>query len=250
MDVQLLINPSDIPPLGNHSDTESEEEVDHGRRKRRRTTSPRLGSASTVPPSSGTTLWGSLPNALQEDQTEAGDVESLLDRPASDSEAGSPAKASSSTRRSKASGSQNRSRTNKNTASSSTQTSSLVIEEDDDIKPAIKPEPEDIKPVITEPPPPPAPPQTPADEVTCPICFSVPIAAVFTPCGHLLCGACLFGAVESAANRARMQGYGADASVARCPVCRSVLKNWDGRGGGVYGVELKTFLPPPTKGLR
>ena len=47
----------------------------------------------------------------------------------------------------------------------------------------------------------------PIDEVealaayTCPICFSSPSHATITPCGHVLCGECLFTAVKTAIQR-------------------------------------------------
>ncbi|KAG8989756.1 hypothetical protein FRB90_002084 [Tulasnella sp. 427] len=82
----------------------------------------------------------------------------------------------------------------------------------------------------------------PASEFTCPICFCPPTAAVLTPCGHIMCGSCLFSAIETAAQRARMNGYGGEALEARCPVCRAKLENWDGRGGGVIGLELKVAM--------
>ncbi|KAG8990383.1 hypothetical protein FRB90_001786 [Tulasnella sp. 427] len=82
----------------------------------------------------------------------------------------------------------------------------------------------------------------PASEFTCPICFCPPTAAVLTPCGHIMCGSCLFSAIETAAQRARMNGYGGEALEARCPVCRAKLENWDGRGNGVIGLELKVAM--------
>lgn len=107
----------------------------------------------------------------------------------------------------------------------------------------------------TDPPPPPADPtpQTrprsptppPASEYNCPICFCPPTAAVLTPCGHIMCGSCLFSAIETAMQRARMNGYGGEALEARCPVCRAKLEQWDGRGGGVIGLEVKVALSVP-----
>ncbi|KAG8895664.1 hypothetical protein FRB99_000395 [Tulasnella sp. 403] len=79
----------------------------------------------------------------------------------------------------------------------------------------------------------------PASEYNCPICFCVPTAAVLTPCGHVMCGSCLFSSVESAATRARSMGQGGEALKARCPVCRAELEDWDGRGGGVIGLEIR-----------
>ncbi|KAG9031482.1 hypothetical protein FS837_002976 [Tulasnella sp. UAMH 9824] len=103
-----------------------------------------------------------------------------------------------------------------------------------------------------DPPPPPAEPTPPtrprsptpppASEYNCPICFCPPTAAVLTPCGHIMCGSCLFSAIETATQRARMNGYGGEALEARCPVCRAKLERWDGRGGGVIGLEMKVAL--------
>ncbi|RPD66200.1 hypothetical protein L227DRAFT_135866 [Lentinus tigrinus ALCF2SS1-6] len=36
----------------------------------------------------------------------------------------------------------------------------------------------------------------------CPICFSAPTNATITPCGHILCGECLFTAVKTSIQRA------------------------------------------------
>ncbi|KAG8991461.1 hypothetical protein FRB94_008853 [Tulasnella sp. JGI-2019a] len=80
---------------------------------------------------------------------------------------------------------------------------------------------------------------TQAREYSCPICFSAPTAAVITPCGHVTCGACLFSSVEVAQKRSRSMGYGGDSMLARCPVCRAVIQDWDGNGGGVIGLEFK-----------
>lgn len=71
---------------------------------------------------------------------------------------------------------------------------------------------------------------------TCPICFSPPTNATLTPCGHVCCGSCLFTAVKSALRRAT----GDD--VARCPVCRAQILNWDGKGGGVVGLKIRTAV--------
>ncbi|KAG8698394.1 hypothetical protein FRC08_005958 [Ceratobasidium sp. 394] len=50
-------------------------------------------------------------------------------------------------------------------------------------------------------------------EYMCPICFSPPKSAIVTPCGHILCGACLHGAtIARAANTQPL-----------CPVCRTPI---------------------------
>lgn len=119
--------------------------------------------------------------------------------------------------------------------------------------PQIEVVPDDIEEVPAPPPPEPptkkpSPPRSdtpPASEFNCPICFCPPTAAVLTLCGHVMCGSCLFASVDSAAIRNRGMGYGGEALIAKCPVCRATLEGWDGRGGGVIGMELKT-----TKALR
>lgn len=80
-------------------------------------------------------------------------------------------------------------------------------------------------------------------EYMCPICFSSPSAAVLTLCGHVMCGACLFASVQASLTRARNMGYGGDAMLAKCPVCRATLMGWDGRGGGVIGLIPKVARP-------
>lgn len=37
-------------------------------------------------------------------------------------------------------------------------------------------------------------------------------------------------------------GYGGDALLAKCPVCRAVIEDWDGQGAGVIGLEFKVGL--------
>ncbi|KAG6328161.1 hypothetical protein ID866_10928 [Astraeus odoratus] len=72
---------------------------------------------------------------------------------------------------------------------------------------------------------------------TCPICFSPPVNATLTPCGHVCCGACLFTAVKVTMQRnigTVMDGP----HVPRCPVCRAEIPGWDGRGGGVIGLKV------------
>jgi len=42
----------------------------------------------------------------------------------------------------------------------------------------------------------------PLSAFTCPICFSPPMNATVTPCGHICCGECLFTAVKTTMQRA------------------------------------------------
>jgi len=81
--------------------------------------------------------------------------------------------------------------------------------------------------------------ETPLAAYTCPICFSAPKDAALTPCGHIMCASCLFGAVRAARARALESARPQEAETACCPVCRAVLSGWDGRGGGVIGLEIK-----------
>ena len=80
--------------------------------------------------------------------------------------------------------------------------------------------------------------RVPLGQYTCPVCFSPPRSATLTLCGHILCGSCLFGAIRSARDRATNTS---DANIARCPVCRAVLRGWDWKGGGVIGIEAKVL---------
>lgn len=79
----------------------------------------------------------------------------------------------------------------------------------------------------------------PLSSYTCPICYSAPKNATLTPCGHIMCGSCLFGSVRAARARALESARPQEAEKAYCPVCRAVLAGWDGRGGGVIGLEIK-----------
>jgi hypothetical protein len=82
----------------------------------------------------------------------------------------------------------------------------------------------------------------PLSSYTCPICFGPPRAAVLTPCGHLMCGSCLFASVQSARERQlRTPQPGMDLS-AICPVCRRKLTGWDGKGGGVIPLEVRQVI--------
>ncbi|KAG6816663.1 hypothetical protein H0H87_004023 [Tephrocybe sp. NHM501043] len=81
-----------------------------------------------------------------------------------------------------------------------------------------------------------SPPMTePLSDYTCPICFFPPTNATLTPCGHICCGSCLFMAVKSTLQRG-VHSIG-EANVARCPVCRAPIPDWDGKGGGVIGLK-------------
>ncbi|KAF9029627.1 hypothetical protein BDZ89DRAFT_950376 [Hymenopellis radicata] len=71
-------------------------------------------------------------------------------------------------------------------------------------------------------------------EYACPICFTPPTNATLTPCGHICCGSCLFSAIKIAATRNLGQEFSA-----KCPVCRANIPGWDGRGGGVIGLQPK-----------
>lgn len=80
-------------------------------------------------------------------------------------------------------------------------------------------------------------------EYTCPICFFPPSNATLTPCGHVCCGSCLFTAVRTTLQRGAVMGVAVNTgeNVPRCPVCRAVIRHWDGRGGGVIGLKVKIW---------
>ncbi|KAH9972063.1 hypothetical protein BGW80DRAFT_1118860, partial [Lactifluus volemus] len=77
----------------------------------------------------------------------------------------------------------------------------------------------------------------PLHTYACPICFASPKNATLTPCGHIMCGECLFTAVGSATARMGMPSL-----AARCPVCRASIPKWDGRGGGVIGLQPRVVI--------
>ncbi|KAF8273300.1 hypothetical protein EI94DRAFT_1299043 [Lactarius quietus] len=77
----------------------------------------------------------------------------------------------------------------------------------------------------------------PLHTYACPICFASPTNATLTPCGHIMCGECLFTAVGSAVAR-----MGIASLAARCPVCRAPIPKWDGRGGGVIGLQPRVVI--------
>lgn len=111
-------------------------------------------------------------------------------------------------------------------------------------------------------PPPPTQPQAePLSAYTCPICFCAPTRATLTPCGHVCCGECLFTAVKTALRRSAF-AHDPGALTAkcvispsyhgcvvvlmwmlcyRCPVCRATLPGWDGKGGGVIGLQPRVI---------
>jgi len=76
----------------------------------------------------------------------------------------------------------------------------------------------------------------PLHTYSCPICFSSPTNATLTPCGHIMCGECLFTAVEAT------RAIGFSSRSARCPVCRAEIPRWDGRGGGVIGIQPRVVI--------
>ncbi|KAH9003041.1 hypothetical protein EDB86DRAFT_2894657 [Lactarius hatsudake] len=77
----------------------------------------------------------------------------------------------------------------------------------------------------------------PLHTYACPICFASPTNATLTPCGHIMCGECLFTAVGAAVAR-----MGIASLAARCPVCRAPIPKWDGRGGGVIGLQPRVVI--------
>ncbi|KAH9917264.1 uncharacterized protein B0H18DRAFT_859298, partial [Fomitopsis serialis] len=79
----------------------------------------------------------------------------------------------------------------------------------------------------------------PLSAYSCPICFSPPVRATMTPCGHVCCGECLFTAIKTTMQRASYTAPIGERLIARCPVCRASIPGWDGRGGGVIGLKPK-----------
>ncbi|KAI0300858.1 hypothetical protein BC826DRAFT_905159, partial [Russula brevipes] len=89
----------------------------------------------------------------------------------------------------------------------------------------------------------------PLHTFSCSICFSSPVNATLTPCGHIMCGECLFTAVGAAAVRmgsaslaARYELTWFGRVLGRCPVCRATIPKWDGRGGGVIGLQPRVVI--------
>ncbi|KAI0324417.1 hypothetical protein GY45DRAFT_1262887 [Cubamyces sp. BRFM 1775] len=82
----------------------------------------------------------------------------------------------------------------------------------------------------------------PLASYTCPICFSPPTYATITPCGHVLCGDCLFTAVKTTIQRGAYTLPASERMIARCPVCRAQIPGWDGRGGGVIGLRPRAVF--------
>ncbi|KAI0077800.1 hypothetical protein K474DRAFT_1038751 [Panus rudis PR-1116 ss-1] len=79
----------------------------------------------------------------------------------------------------------------------------------------------------------------PLSAYTCPICFQPPVYATMTPCGHVCCGDCLFTAVKTTMQRS--MHHGPEAERPKCPVCRVPIPNWDGKGGGVFGLQPRVL---------
>ncbi|CAE7122581.1 unnamed protein product [Rhizoctonia solani] len=71
-------------------------------------------------------------------------------------------------------------------------------------------------------------------EYMCPICFSPPTGAIVTLCGHIMCGACLYGAIT--ARGAPPQKL--------CPVCRTPIPNLQ------FALPAPTIPPPPAPAPR
>jgi hypothetical protein len=91
-------------------------------------------------------------------------------------------------------------------------------------------------------------------EYTCPICFSPPTNACVTLCGHVMCAPCLFSSVRAAKQRFVTHPFESgpnarsERKIARCPVCRAIMKGWDGKGAGVIGLWMNTESDAPLKG--
>ncbi|KAJ3543558.1 hypothetical protein NMY22_g3103 [Coprinellus aureogranulatus] len=104
-----------------------------------------------------------------------------------------------------------------------------------------------VVPLPTRLPRPPTPPPQPdlLSSYTCPICFFPPSNATLTPCGHICCGSCLFTAIKSSQSRNGM-GFAystfATHGEALCPVCRASIPGWDGKGGGVVGLRVRSVI--------
>ncbi|KAH7107735.1 hypothetical protein BKA62DRAFT_684274 [Auriculariales sp. MPI-PUGE-AT-0066] len=77
-----------------------------------------------------------------------------------------------------------------------------------------------------------------AEVLNCPVCMSPPKGATLTPCGHVMCGECLFMSVAGGMQRARVAMNGRPEP--QCPVCRARIDGWDGRGGGLTGLTFET----------
>lgn len=77
------------------------------------------------------------------------------------------------------------------------------------------------------------------EALSCPICMCPPKDATLTPCGHVMCGECLFMSV--AGGMARTRAAMAGRPEPQCPVCRATIDGWDGKGGGVTGLFFTTM---------
>ncbi|KAI9067747.1 hypothetical protein FKP32DRAFT_1563190 [Trametes sanguinea] len=82
----------------------------------------------------------------------------------------------------------------------------------------------------------------PLASYSCPICFSPPTYATITPCGHVLCGDCLFSSVKTTMQRGAYTLPIHERNIPRCPVCRAPIPGWDGRGGGVIGLRPRAVF--------
>ncbi|RPD55013.1 hypothetical protein L226DRAFT_515393 [Lentinus tigrinus ALCF2SS1-7] len=76
----------------------------------------------------------------------------------------------------------------------------------------------------------------------CPVCFSPPSYATITPCGHVLCGDCLFTAVKTTMKRGAYTLPPGERMMPACPVCRAPIPGWDGKGGGVIGLRPRAVF--------
>ena len=71
---------------------------------------------------------------------------------------------------------------------------------------------------------------------TCPICFSAPSHATITPCGHILCGECLFTAVKTSIQRSAYTLPHGEHNVAR------YVSSWS--PGGIEELSALINHPP------
>lgn len=83
------------------------------------------------------------------------------------------------------------------------------------------------RPSGPQPQPPPLDPSSLLTAYTCPICFSSPTNATLTPCGHIMCGSCLFAAVKAGLQRhaTMMVGEGQPLYVSSLHLSKSLYVN-------------------------